>query len=213
MPKGAKRGRSLKRVSLRSLLVLMTVCCLGFAFWSAQVEPLRRQHEANKMVVRLGGVVASSPIDASFWHRWVLDEEAIGWTVAVKLPYAIEFQPGDARRLAAMPRLERLDIAGSNIGDGDLAALARLDRLTELSLKYCQIGDAGVADLGEKPNLRRLVLTGCEVSDASIDKLASFGSLQELFIRWTRVTPEGAKRLSERLPDCVVLYRPRGEAS
>ena len=208
MAKSKGRPFSLKRIGLRSLLILVTLACIGVAIWTSHVQPFRDQLTAMQMVTRLGGSLTTEPFESAFWQRWLLEDDALQWVRSVDLP-AAEFKQGEAENFAAMTQLASLDIQRSNISDDDLASLAGLRELSELSLNRCKISDKGIKNLGKKPELTSLQLTGCDVSDASIDQITGCPNLKELFIRWTAITAEGADEIRERLPDCVVFHRPR----
>jgi len=74
-------------------------------------------------------------------------------------------------------------IAGTKVTDACLTALEGFPALNELVIDETQIGDAGVAKLQALPSLGRLRVAN------------------------SRVTAEGAKRLNQVLPKCVIQLK------
>jgi Leucine-rich repeat (LRR) protein len=66
--------------------------------------------------------------------------------------------------------------------------------------------DAGLEHLTNLHNLETLFLGGTQVSDASVQYLTQLTSLQSLTVEFTRITPEGFRKLQSALPDCEVTY-------
>jgi len=200
---------SVVRVSLRLLLILMSAICILVAIWASHVKPLADQHEAMKMVNRLGGNWDARPIEGSFWQEWLLEPQAFQEVLRVNLD-GVKLETEDAKRLSDMKHLTILSLQKSSFSDANMAAMPSLRELQELSLRYCQITDDGIARLGDKQQLKVLRLTGCDITDASVAGLSDCSSLRQLFIRWTQITPQGVERLREQLPDCEIYYSPRG---
>ncbi len=203
-PKTKKRF-SLKRISLSSLLVLMTVFCVLVAIWASQVQPLIDQYAAMKVVKLRGGGWRARPIEATFWQKWFLEPEAFQEVYSVNLNKA-KLEEDDLPKLGALRNLKSLYLEGSNFSDEGMGALSSIRGLEELDLRYCSLTDAGIKRLGDKPQLRMLNLNGSDISDESIERLSSFSRLETLYIRWTRISAEGSKQLQENLPDCQVHY-------
>jgi hypothetical protein len=44
------------------------------------------------------------------------------------------------------------------------------------------------------------------VSDAGLDDLASLKKLETLGLSFTKVTPEGVKKIQDALPNCKVIH-------
>src|SRR4051812_10842629 len=61
-----------KSFSLRTLFVLMTICCLVVGAWSVYVNPYRRQLQSLAVVNALQGVTAKTGAEGSAWHRWLV---------------------------------------------------------------------------------------------------------------------------------------------
>ena len=78
-----------KSFSLRTLFVLMTLCCLVIGAWSVYVNPYRVQSQSLGVVNRLQGTYVLTTIDGHPWQRWLvttlLGEEAFVTRTSVNL--------------------------------------------------------------------------------------------------------------------------------
>jgi HEAT repeats/Leucine Rich repeat len=70
--------------------------------------------------------------------------------------------------LARLPRLEHLDLSGTDLTDEGVGHLGRLTGLVSLDLSSTGVTDAGIAALNGLPQLRRLELSGTAVSEAAV---------------------------------------------
>jgi hypothetical protein len=197
------------RFSLRSLFILMTVCCLAFGLWSLYVAPYRQQLESRSVVNRLKGQLIPAMAEGPGWQRWLvttlLGKDAFVRIVNVNLSN----QPVDddaLRSLAGLCFLESLSLDHTNVTHKSLETLRAMPRLRELSLKYTNVSDRGAQQLGSLRNLQDLILTGTKISDASIDLLAQDLQLKTIYIRWTQISDSGAQRLRRALPNCKVYH-------
>ena len=201
--------KSWKRFSLRSLFVLMTLCCLVFGLWAAYVNPYRLQANALALVNRLQGNAATSPAEGAAWNRWLvtafLGDDAFVRVTEVDLA-GRKVDDDDLRSLAGLILLKKLALDYTSVTDDGIAALRSMRDLEELSLRYTGVSDRGAAHIAALPKLKTMHLTGTELSDAAVDDLAQHDQLAELFIRWTHITSAGADRLAAALPDCAVHH-------
>jgi hypothetical protein len=62
----SSRGR---QFSLRTLMVVVTLCCVGLVIWNVSIEPYRRQHQFIAKVEKLKGIVHAEAAD-SVWRRF-----------------------------------------------------------------------------------------------------------------------------------------------
>lgn len=101
------------------------------------------------------------------------------------------------RHLAAMPRLERLDLSGCAITDDGLAALRHLPALREFSLCHHDgVSDRGLAHLEACERLERVNLLGSAAGDGTIRALTGKAGLRH-FRSGTGVTDGGVALLHE----------------
>jgi hypothetical protein len=120
-----------------------------------------------------------------------LRELAIGKTVgAPGSPFPLpERAPDDSLALkhvevlSELPRLETLDLSGSDIFSSDLEFLQNLHALQELDLSDC-------------PN----------IDDDAAKYLTKLKGLKKLNLLHTKITDDAAERVDDALPDCEVVY-------
>ncbi|MCC9609053.1 protein kinase [Blastopirellula sp. JC732] len=106
-----------------------------------------------------------------------------------------------------LPALRSLILDDAKISDSALAAIGESQKLAHLSLARCpKISDEGIADLIKLDRLAYLDLDLTSLTDVAIPHLSQLRSLEILEIQGTKITAEGAARLQEALPNCVVFH-------
>jgi Leucine Rich repeat len=105
-----------------------------------------------------------------------------------------------------LPRLSRLNLAGTLVTDGGLAHLSGLPALEVLHLGWTDIGDDGLVALAALPHLKTLVLHGTRVSDTGMAALARAPALEALDLQETAVSDAGIRALTPLAPRLVRLY-------
>jgi hypothetical protein len=100
------------------------------------------------------------------------------------------------RALCALPRLERLWLAGSGVSDAVLPCIARVASLNWLVLDDTGITGAGLAALSGHPRLRHLSLRRTKVGDADVPHMVGMAGLSHLELNGSAVTPEGLLALA-----------------
>jgi Leucine-rich repeat (LRR) protein len=100
--------------------------------------------------------------------------------------------------------LEVLYLGESKITDAGLVHLKNLGDLKQLDLFDTKIGDRGVAALAVLPKLDDLNLSGTKVTDAGIVALKTCKSLKTLKVTRTAVTSKGISELEAALPKLIV---------
>ena len=145
-----------KRFSLRSLFVLMTLCCIVFGTWSVYVDPYRRQMQSLAVLNRLQG--SSKPVadEGPGWQRWLVTKLL-----------------GDE----AFVRIEAVDLSNQKVADKDLRSLAGLCFLKTLFLDYTQITDDSLETLRSMPGLRNLSLRYTNISDRGVKHICAISNL------------------------------------
>lgn len=99
-----------------------------------------------------------------------------------------ELTDGGVARLAEMPRLLEIRIAGTKVTDKSLHALGRKPDLRAVDVSGSdRITDAGVAALADCRQLEVLILRETRVTSASLPTIARFSRLRELSLNATRV--------------------------
>lgn len=84
--------------------------------------------------------------------------------------------------LPPLPRLEALDLAGSDVGDEDLACLKGLPRLKSINLTITDVTGAGLAQLASIESLEELAVDDDAATAAAIESLTALKRLKALHI-------------------------------
>jgi hypothetical protein len=201
-----------RRFSLRTLFVLMTLCCLAVGTWSAIVNPYRMQQQSLAKIQLAKANYGETTPNKPAWHRWLvtafLDKKAYRHVTSVDLSHSA-ITDDDLRALSGLVFLEKLNLDYTQITDKGAAAIPSLRSLRELSLRYTQVGDNAAKHLVTTPSLTVLYLTGTPITDAAIPTLAKNQNLAELFIRWTKITNVGATKLATAMPHCIISHYER----
>jgi hypothetical protein len=115
----------------------------------------------------------------------------------------------DADILAVLPRLpklERLDLSGTDVSDGSMAAVARLPNLELLRLEDTRVTDSGLAKLRGLKRLEVLDLGLTRVTEQSLRVLVEMGVSQKLLLpaRWPEAAVDTLKAASPAQSECEV---------
>lgn len=194
-PATPPRRRRWLQFSVRSLLVLMLFCCVGFELWNVYVEPYRRQARLAAQITDLGGMVDTQGVN-TWWGS------LLGRKYACHLLEVGFLQPPTHHnwlvRLADAPHLRTLYLENVPIGDAGLAPLDNLHELELLGLAECGVTDAGLMHLQKLTRLKNLQLKGCRITDAGIAALEHLTELDRLDLTGTQVTDAGIARLASK---------------
>ena len=203
------RFKNWRRFSLRTLFILMTVCCLIFGAWAVYVNPYRHQQRSLAVVNRLQGNTVKAPAEGPAWNGWLvttlLGKDAFVQVTEVELN-GKEVTDEELGRLAGLVYLRKLALDYTPVTDSGLATLHSMPNLQDVSLRYTKVSDSGAEHLGQLQALRSAHLTGTKITDAGVDHLAKRPEMAELYIRWTGITNTGADRLAAALPNCAVYH-------
>ena len=138
-----KPRRRWLQVSLRTLLVVVTLLCIGLGWVVHRGE---RQRRAVAALKEKGGVVS---------YDWSPD--SVGETPCLPPDYSVD--------------VEIVMLFGKKVKDADMAHLKRLRGLRTLYLTSTQITDAGLSNLAGRTSLRGLNLRWTQVTDAGLPQL------------------------------------------
>ncbi len=105
---------------------------------------------------------------------------------------------------SGITRVEVLDCPG--ITDRGIEVLSRVETLDSLNLSSLPITDDGIAHLVRLPNIVHLDVHSTPLTDNCLPTLESFKNLTLLRIHDTQLSPEGAQRLHEALPNCQIVW-------
>jgi len=102
----------------------------------------------------------------------------------------------DLKAVAALPRLERLDLSLTRITDLGLLQLKGMTSVRELKLRFAElVTDEGVAAVKAWPRIERLDLRGTKVTDNTLVTLAGKDTITALDIGYAEVTDSGLQHL------------------
>jgi mono/diheme cytochrome c family protein len=110
----------------------------------------------------------------------------------------------DLAKLARIPSIQELNLAGVPLRDADLANIAELKNLTVLHLENTPITDEGLTHLSKLEKLDYLNLFGTAVTDAGLKNLTGLSHLNRLYLAGTKVTGSGVSALRQRLPNLLI---------
>lgn len=112
--------------------------------------------------------------------------------------------------LKHLPRMTNLrDLYVSETNVRGLEPLAQFPRLEKLSLAGTHVGDNDLQHLANLPNLEWLFLDDTYITNEGLVHLVRFKKLTILTIRKTWVTTEGADVLRQVLPNCRIKHSQR----
>lgn len=198
-----------KRFSLRTLLVLMTLACVMMGVWTLYIQPFRRQAQAAVSIERSQGMMEREAAEGPGWQEWLV-VKTVGPEHFVRVTMAdlrdCQLVEGTLQDLRYLCFARQLYLDKTEISEELLEQLVRLKPLEKLSIRFTNLSDSGVASLSRMENLRELALSGTRITDASIAELGKMKGLQSLNVRWSSITPQGAERLRQALPECQVYY-------
>lgn len=223
------RGRWLQ-VSLRTLLILVTLLGVGLGWFVHCGERQRRAVEALKEVGgeisydTPGAAPAEKSFDLSGWFpRDYLDDvdrvdlseskftdaemvhlRGLTGLQSIHLNGTLVTDAGLAH-LKGLHRLKHLTLDGIQVTDDGLAHVQGLTQLEWLSLDATQVTDAGLAYIQDLRRLVWLDLDGTQVTDTGLPQLQGQTSLKELGLRGTQVTDAGVAKLQSVLPKCEIF--------
>jgi len=213
------RRRVAFRFSLRSLLIAITLLCVGLSWWMYRA---RRQAAAVKGIQACGGWVyydyqhydsknsisdfaADSPIP-----KWLIEGLGVDFfhhVDVVSMVYAYE-NGGKTRRdnpnvdaniasyLAGFPYLRGLFVNEQQLTNDGFREVAKLKYLEEFYFWYARdITDEGVSQLRHMPRLRSVHLSESHLSDRGLAALASSPHMAYLSLQFNDVTDEGIRSL------------------
>lgn len=152
------RQRRWFQFSLRTVLVVVTLLCIGPGGYVAyEQRKARKQKAAVEAIEKLGGEVRydrTTPVRSGML-RQILGDESFGNVTEVLLANSQVTDVG-LEHLAELTDLEILGLTDTQVTDGGLAHLAGLKNLDHLWLYDTQVTDAGIAELQK-------ALPGCKI--------------------------------------------------
>lgn len=206
-PKRNRSGRSTrwKRYTLRSLLVSVTMLCVGLAISDA---PAKRRRRAVDAIQVLGGKVTFAQADiggTSALRRWLPERYFDCDNVQTVDLSGTKANDTTLAEIEWLTRLKRLNLHGTQTTDVGLSHLRRLYALEELELRNTQITDAGLTHLASLTALRKLAMERTRITGEGLGDLHALTHLEELYMSHSYVTDDGLRNL-KHFPNISVLF-------
>ena len=198
--------------SLRTLLIAMTVLCIGPGGYVAFEQGKAREKQgAVAAIEKLGGYVfydEKAPARSGL-TRLILGDDSFGNVNGVDFnPLKTENRQitgADLRHLKSFPRLNHLVLKNCRqITDAGLAELSGLANLQYLYLNDTPITDAGLVHLARLSSLEELSLTHTQVTGPGLAHLSGLTKLDFLYLYSTGISPAGIDELQKALPKCRI---------
>ena len=201
-----KPRRRWLQVSLRTLLILVTLLCIWLGWVVNRGE---RQRRAVVALTEIGGEVyyatdlsgAEKLFDLGRW----LPRDYFDEVYLVSLSGRNNVTDANLAHVRDLIRLEGLDAAHTEVTDAGLANLQGLTRLERLDLAGTQVTDAGLVHIQGLSRLEGLSLGDTQVTDAGLIYLQGLTGLRLVYLDGTQVTVAGVAKLEEALPQCDVM--------
>jgi hypothetical protein len=187
--------------SLRSLLVLVTLCALPCSWLGIKVQQAKRQHGAVRAIEELGGAVSYDGLMVTGespgpgWLGKMLGKDFFATAGGVRLDKA-EVTDAELESLRELSQLHWLSLEHTNVTDAGLVNLKGLTKLQMLVLSHTKITDAGLEHLRGLSKLETLSLEDTEVTDAGLVSIEGLTNLHFLDLNNTHVTDAGIKHLT-----------------
>lgn len=106
--------------------------------------------------------------------------------------------------LVTLPKLRKLNLYDTSLGDDAFAILADASALRWLNLDKTGLTDAGVESLSGLDQLEFLHLGSTSITDAAANSLAKMSGLSKLIVTRTEMTQAGVDRIADSLSDCEI---------
>jgi hypothetical protein len=196
------------QLSLRTLLVLVTVLCVWFARQSYRA---RMQAQAIAAIEKLGGHVGFDyqldpktrtwkTAPSRLLPQWAIDllgEDHFRRVAIVNFDDGSNPTSDDLSFLAGMTDLRELTLFNrTQIDDGALSHVKSMQQLEVLALEGTKVKGPGLIHLRPMRKMRGLTLSGTAVNDDALAHLDQMAQLEWLMLSGTRVTDAGLKHLA-----------------
>ena len=234
--KPRKSRRRWFQYSLRTLLIVMTVCAALFAWWSHKA---RQQREAVAAIKAAGGEVQydfkrNHLKQPRYWPTWLVNVLGVDYFASVQWVYLTNTQVTDAglEHLKGLTAIQLLALKNTQVTDAGLEHIKSLTAMQTLGLSGTQVTDAGLEHIKGFKVLRTLGLSDTHVTDAGLEHLKGLTAMKEqldlsnnpqvtdaglehlmgltamqtLWLNGTQVTDAGVARLQKALPNCKISH-------
>jgi Leucine-rich repeat (LRR) protein len=198
-PEVRLKRRILQILTLAGLLLLLYG---SIQAWRIRAEGLR-QREVVAALEQAGFEIQERSAPSVGWLADLFGEEFFTSPTAVAaVNPAID--DAAAARLSELASLEKVTLAGADVGDATLANLAGSKNLTALYLADTSVTDRGLILLAALTKLERLDLTRTRVKGPGLEAVAKLPALRNLWLDGTSLNADAPTKLSAS-PSLVYL--------
>jgi hypothetical protein len=184
-----KPKRRWYQFSLKTLLAVMTLLCVGPGGYVAYEQGKSRQQKRAVETIRS---IGSVDFDDSIRRRSAVTRVILGDDSFSNVVW-IGFNPKKAKN--------------RRLTDADLRDIQSFSGLKYLGLGGCQtITDAGLRELSGLESLAYIYLEDTQITDAGLMHLSGLKKLQYLSLYNTHVSSNGVDELQKALPNCKISY-------
>ena len=228
-PAAAKPFRRRYQYSLRTLLVFVTLCAVACSWFAVKMQRARRQREAAKAIMKLGGFVGYDyePTPSGIrlqgvppgldWLQEILGNDFFSAIVYVNLSNK-NIDTDGGRRFAVLDNTPSLEantvdpktgkphrlLEAKSIADTELECLKDLEGLQYLDLSGTGITDDGMKNLAGLRRIEYLGLDGTQITDAGLLITKRMTKLKNLTLKNTKVTDAGVEGLQKAMPNLKI---------
>jgi hypothetical protein len=167
--------RRLLQIRLRTIMIVVSLCCLGLGWYGFQARHLEKQQSLLKLIGEKGGRYETRPKGSPFM-QYIMGKNYVA-VIRVDLAHVAP-ENEDLKLLANFHDLERLSLHEcKKIADGGLTHLRRLKKLTTLSLHGTKVKRAGLKHLSDCKDLKVISLQSTPFQTKYVAELMQFKEL------------------------------------
>lgn len=182
--------KSKTQFGLATLLLMVPVVAIPFAWLAPKVQQVRQQRD----LLKFASYAHTYPEDVpKNWITETLGTDFFDDVIILKLAYG--FTDADILKLKALTKLESLQFEGTEVTDAGFEHLKELEPLQFLAFTNTQITGAGLRHLKGLSQLRGLTFEGTRVTDGGLEDLKELTQLQQLCFFGSQVTDEGLEHI------------------
>lgn len=201
------RSLLIPRISLRVLLALVTIICVGLGIHTIRLERAKRQCAACKELARLGwqwnfSESAGAPNKRPAWFRWIPERLRAGdaahyWFAVDSVDAESKISVEVCRAAAKLPSLRCLSIVNFELNHEVCEEIGKVNRLERLCLERSRIDDRGLESIAKLPRLKKLELQNTRIGNEGLRHLSRLAQLESLWLDETNIDDEGLRSLGK----------------